>query len=81
MYIFKQHFHKLEKIIELKDILPNRLLNVELPRWGKDPKSTKNSQALSLFALLESAGIKAVRKHVGEIDPWGRCYKENLLLS
>jgi len=33
--------------------------------------SKKNSQAISLFALLGSAQVKAAHKHVDEIDPLG----------
>ena len=29
------------------------------------------------MALLQSAGVKAVRKQVDEIDPWRRKRKEN----
>ncbi len=36
----------------------------------EDPKSAKDIQAISLFALLESARIKDASKHVGEIDPF-----------
>ena len=35
-----------------------------------DPKSTRKTvKSSSFFALLGPAGIKAVRKHVDEIDP------------
>ena len=37
---------------------------------GGDPKSANKLLNLTVFcALLGSAGIKAARKHVGEIDP------------
>jgi len=34
-----------------------------------DPNSVKFSQVADLLALLGSAGVKAARKNVGEIDP------------
>jgi len=34
------------------------------------PKAQKDSQVKQLFALSGSAGVKAARKHVDEIDPW-----------
>jgi len=38
-----------------------------------EPKSVKkDGQVVNLFMLLGSAGAKAVRKYVGEIDP--RCH-------
>ena len=33
------------------------------------PKAQKDSQLKQLFALSGSAGVKAARKHVDEIDP------------
>jgi len=36
---------------------------------GGAHKVKKDSQVMSLFTLLGSAGAKAVLKHVGEIDP------------
>ena len=38
---------------------------------SRSQKHNKDSQLKQLFALLGSAGIKAVCKHVDEIDPWG----------
>ncbi len=35
----------------------------------EDPKREKDNNDLT-FALLGPTGIKALRKHVGEIDPW-----------
>ena len=36
----------------------------------RSQKPQKDGQLKQLFALLGSAGVKAVHKHVDEIDPW-----------
>ena len=36
----------------------------------RSQKCKKDSQLKQLFALLGSAGVKAGRKHIDEIDPW-----------
>jgi len=46
-----------------------------------DPKSTKRHWQLDcLFALLGSMCVKAVCKHVGEIDPWSSTLLTYLLI-
>ncbi len=42
----------------------------------------KDTDDLTVFLrFLESVCVKAGGIHVGEIDPRGQCYKENLLLA
>jgi hypothetical protein len=47
---------------------------------GGAQKRKKDSQVVNLFTLLGSACAKAVRKYVGEIDPWF-LFQLNLLWS
>jgi len=46
----------------------------------KDPKSAKTEGLSAFFALLGFLCVKAARKHVDEIDPWGQSYKRNVVL-
>ena len=41
----------------------------------RSQKCKKGSQVKQLFALLGSAGLKAARKHIDEIDPWGQFHQ------
>ena len=38
--------------------------------FAQIPKAQKDSQLKQLFVLLESVHLKAVRKHIDEIEPW-----------
>ena len=60
---------KLIHVAEMGSISP--IFNKQV-LFKQIPKVQKDSELKQLFALLGSAGVKALHKHIDETGPWGR---------
>ena len=64
----------------IKGQFQQHFMSSSYPR--RSQKRKKDSQLKELFVLLQSAGVKAVRKHFDEIDPkWPSNYNFDLNIA